>query len=78
MEPRAGKIMTTIFWDTDGILLIDYLEQNTKITGQYYANLIRQLHDSVKQKRRGKLRRGVLLLHDNAPVHKSRLSLVAI
>jgi len=70
--------MATIFWDADGILLIDYLQQNTKIPGQYCANLIRQLHDSVKQKRRGKLRRGLLLLHDNAPVHKSRLSLAVI
>ena len=27
---------------------------------------------------RGKIRRGVLLLHDNAPAHKSRLSMAAI
>ena len=78
LKPRAGKVMATIFWDAEGILLIDYMPKNTKITGQYYANRHRQLHDSIKQKCRGKIRRGVLLLHDNAQVHKSRLSMVAI
>ena len=70
--------MATIFWDAEGILLIDCMPKNTKITGQYYANLLRQLHDSIKQKRRGKIRRGVLLLHDNVPVHRSRLLMVAM
>ena len=58
--------------------MIDYMQKNTKITWQYYANLLRQFRDSIKQKRRGKIRRGVLLLHDNAPVHKSRLSMATI
>ena len=41
------------------------------ITGEYYANVIKQLNVAIKEKRRGKLAAGVLLLHDNAPVHKS-------
>ena len=40
-------------------------------TGEYYANVIKQLRVAIKEKRRGKLAAGVLLLHDNAPVHKS-------
>ena len=36
------------------------------------------LRENIKQKRRGKLSAGVLLLHDNAPLHKSRTSQVAI
>ena len=32
----------------------------------------------LKKKRRGKLADGVLLLHDNAPVHKSRVAQAAI
>ena len=31
-EPREGKVMATIFWDAEGILLIDYVPKNTKIT----------------------------------------------
>ncbi|KAL0828929.1 hypothetical protein ABMA28_003828 [Loxostege sticticalis] len=72
------KIMATIFWDLEGILLVDFKEQNTSVTGDYYASLLRQLRDAFKEKRRGKLSRGVLLLHDNAPVHTSGVSKAAV
>lgn len=73
-QPSAGKVMATIFWDTEGVILIDYMPQGSTITGTYYANVLNQLHDALKQKRRGKLSRGVLLLHDNAPAHSSRMA----
>lgn len=47
--------------------------------GQYYANLLVQARDAVFQKRRGKLRRRILVLQDNAPVywsHVARLTLI--
>ncbi|XP_046976469.1 histone-lysine N-methyltransferase SETMAR-like [Vanessa cardui] len=72
------KIMATIFWDSQGILLADFKERNTTITGEYYASLLHQLRDAIKEKRRGKLSRGVLLLHDNAPVHTAGVSKTAI
>ena len=37
-----------------------------------------QLHIGIKSKRRGKLTAGVLVLHDNAPAHKSRVASAAI
>lgn len=77
-QPSAGKIMATIFWDTEGVILVDYLPQKTTVTGQYYANILLKLKDAVKEKRRGKLSKGVLLLHDNAPAHSSQLSQQAI
>ena len=40
--------------------------------------LMKQLRTAIKEKRRGKLGQGVLLLHDNAPVHKSRIAQAAI
>ena len=43
-----------------------------------YANVIIQLRVAIKEKRRGKLATGVLLLYDNAPVHKSRVAQVAV
>ena len=46
--------------------------------GEYYASVIKQLRLAIKEKQRGKLAAGVLLLHDNAPVHKSRVAQVAI
>ena len=70
--------MATVFWDSKGIILIDYKPAGTSITGEYYANVITQLRVAIKEKRRGKLAAGVLLLHDNAPVHKSRVAQAAI
>lgn len=78
VTPSQKKIMATIFWDCEGILLVDFKERNTTVTGEYYAFLLRQLRDAIKDKRRGKLSRGVLLLHDNAPVHTSAVSKAAI
>ena len=74
----AGKIMMTVFWDCEGILLCDFLPHKQTVTGDYYAQLMTQLRDAVKRQRRGKLTAGVLLLHDNAPVHKSRIASAAI
>ena len=50
----------------------------TTITGQTYSNTITALREAIKEKRRGKLSAGVLLLHDNAPVHMSAKSHDAI
>ena len=79
-QPSASKVMATVFWDSKGIILIDYKPAGTSITGEYYANVIKQLRVAIKEKRRGKLyiAAGVLLLHDNAPVHKSRVAQGAI
>ena len=77
-QPSASKVMATGFWDSKGIILIDYKPAGTSITGEYYANVIKQLRVAIKEKRRGNLAAAVLLLHDNAPVHKSRVAQVAI
>jgi len=65
--------MATIFWDSKGLLLIDYLPPNTTMNGQYYASLLLKLRNAIKEKRRGMLMQGVWLLHDNAPIHKSMI-----
>lgn len=76
--PSAGKVMATIFWDSQGILLIDYKPKGEAITGAYYANILHQLKEAIKIKRRGKLTKGVLLLQDNAPVHKAKIAMDAL
>ena len=78
IQRSTRKIMMTIFWDNEGILLMDYLSHGDTISGQYYASLIDRLRSAVLEKRRGKFSRGVLLLHDNAPVHKSNIAQAAI
>jgi len=71
--------MATVFWDSEGILLIDYLEHGSlTITGTYYTDMIRKCRVALKRKRRGKLRCGVLFHQDNAPTHMSSLALIAL
>ncbi|GBP34508.1 Histone-lysine N-methyltransferase SETMAR [Eumeta japonica] len=46
VQKSASKLMATIFWDSEGVLLIDYLPKGTTMNGQYYANLLAQARDS--------------------------------
>ena len=49
-QASAGKVMATIFWNVEGILLIDYLSKTT-ITGNYYVEVLRYLLQAIKDKR---------------------------
>ena len=73
----AGKVMASIFWDNQGVIMVDYLEEGRTINGAYYAEELRRLRQEIVRKRRGKLTRGVLLLQDNAPAHTSQVVMAA-
>jgi len=78
VQASAGKIMCTILWDAEGILLIDVIPQKVTITGVYNADLLHKLRLAIKEKRRGKLTKVPLLLHDKAPAHRSHVGQAAI
>jgi len=63
VQKSAGNFLVSIFWDQDGILLIDYLPKGQTINAEYYSFLVVHL----KEKRCRKVSKGVLFLHDNAP-----------
>ena len=67
----AGKVLASIFWDQDGILLIHYLPKGQTINAEYYSSLLVQLKDILKEKRRGKFIKVVLFVHDNATAHRA-------
>jgi len=71
VQKSAGKVLASIFWDQDGILLIDYLPKSQTINAGYYSLLLVQLKDILKEKRRGKFTKGFLFLHENAPAHRT-------
>ena len=73
----AGKVMASIFCNNQGVIMVDYLEEGPMINGAYYAEELRRLHQEIVRKRRGKLTRGVLLLLNNAPAHKSQVAMAA-
>lgn len=43
-----------------------------RLTGKYYV--LRNWKQAILEKHRGKFRHGVLLLHDNTPVHKTPIA----
>jgi len=71
VQISAGKFLASDFWDQDGIFLIDYLPKGQTINAEYYASLLVQVKDILKEKRRGKFTKWVLFLHDNAPAHRA-------
>ena len=48
---KASKVMAKIFWDSHGIILIDYLQEGKTITGEYYASLLDRFDGIMKEKR---------------------------
>ena len=39
-QPSAGKGMATVFWDAQGVIMLDFLAKKSTITGAYYATLL--------------------------------------
>ena len=64
VQKSAGKVLASTLWDHDGILLIYYLLKGQTINVEYYSSLLVQLKDVLKEKRRGKVTKGVLFLHN--------------
>jgi len=54
------------------------MPEKVTITGVYYTDLLHKLRLAIKVKRRGKLIQVPLLLHDNAPAHRSHVGQAAI
>jgi len=40
VQKSDGKVLASIFWDQDGILLIDYLPNAQTINAEYYPSLL--------------------------------------
>ena len=71
VQKSAGKVLASIFWEQDSILPIDYLPNGQTINAEYYSSLLVQLKDILKEKRRWKVTKGALFLHDTAPAHRA-------
>ena len=70
--------MMIIVWDKNGGLLVECLPRGTTINGPYYASIIERLRSVYVEKGRSTASYGVLLLHDNASVHKCNIVQAAI
>ena len=69
------KVMLTVFWDAEGVIMTDFLTQGNNMNKEHYSKLILSLRSEYRKKRPQKQRIGhMLLLQDNAPPHKAGLT----
>lgn len=67
------KVMHIMFFDVHGVILNWAVPPGTRVNGAYYQWVIREkLRPAIRKKRRQLFENGVILLHDNAPVHVTR------
>ena len=77
-QPFVCKMMATVLWDAKSVIMLDFLLKRRIINGVHYANLLDQLRTGFREKRRGKLSKGVLLQQDNARVHTRKVAMDAV
>ncbi|MBZ5797319.1 hypothetical protein K8353_45610, partial [Burkholderia contaminans] len=69
MGLSANKVMATVFWDSRGVIHIDYLEKGKMMAGEYNSQLLGRFDTVLKQKRPHLGKKKVLFHQDNARVH---------
>ena len=75
----AGKVMLTIFWDSKGPILEDFLEKGSTINSARYCDLLaNRLKPAIRTKCRGLLSKKVWLQHDNARPHVAKATIETI
>lgn len=60
-------VMLSVFWDSSGVILIDFLDSGNNIDGKYYSDLVVR----ARKKRRKSRLSELYYLADNAPAHTS-------
>ena len=73
VQKSAGRVILSVLWDCQEVILTDYLPMGQRITGTYYSNLLDKLRVALKNKRCGMLSRGIHPLADNA-AHSSQVT----
>ena len=77
-QPSAGKVMAAVFWDAQGVIMLDFLAKKSTTTGAYYEHLPDQRRTAIREKRRGKLSKGILLQQGNTRVHTCKIAMDAV
>ena len=67
---QLARLWRQFFWDSQGIIFIDYLEKGKTINSEYYIKLLERLKDEIATKR-PHLKKKKLFHQENAPCHKS-------
>jgi hypothetical protein len=66
VTPSAGKVMLTVFWDFQWVLLVHFQKRGENINSVSLCEVLMELRNAIRRKDPGQLARGVLLHGDNA------------
>ena len=69
-QKSAGKVMCTVFWDSKGVILLDFLEPGTTVNSERYIETLTKLKARIARVRPEK-KGNFCLQHDNARPHSS-------
>ena len=69
-QQSAGKVMVTVFWDSVGVILMDFMFKEATINSDVYIDTLKKLKARIRRVRPA-LKMSVLLQHDNARPHTS-------
>lgn len=70
-KQSAGKVMATVLWDRNGILLFYFMCPGMTVFSDGYSDTLSKLKLTIHYCQRGRLSRGVLLLQDNIQLQVS-------
>jgi len=73
--PSTEKVMGTVSWDAEALILAEFLEPGQTITAARYVQTLHKLRRASHDKRPG---RNIIILHDNARPHTARHTSEAI
>ncbi|KAJ4435199.1 hypothetical protein ANN_23775 [Periplaneta americana] len=75
-QPSSDKVMLSVFWDCCSVVLTDCARKGkpSQDHRSYYRNLLMRLWETVMTKHRGKLSKGVFLLHNSVPAHSPQVT----
>jgi hypothetical protein len=72
VTPSAGKVMLTVFWDSQGVLSAHFQKRGENVHSVSYCEVLVKLRDAIRRKRPDRLTRGLLLHRNNAIPHAAR------
>ena len=50
VTPSAGKVMLTVFWDYQGVLLSNFKKKSDNVNSESYCEVLLMLHVAIRKK----------------------------
>jgi hypothetical protein len=69
--PSAGKVMITVYWDIDGVTLVDVMARGETVNSDAYIKALKKLKRHYRRVQPNKNLGDMLIQHDTAHPHTS-------